>query len=78
MLKTYLQYLLAKPGKMAWIIGVNLALALIGYAFFSDIGNILGDNPVWLIVMVCIILTIIRIAVDLHPFIEWKDGKDRN
>lgn len=77
MIKTYLKYLLAKPGKLTWIVGANIALAIIGTAFFANIEAILGDNPLWLIIMACIILTIVRIAIDFQPFIEWKDGKDR-
>ena len=78
MIKDYLQYLINKPGKLAWIIGVNLILAAICYVFFSNIVEILGDTPLWAIILVSILITAIRIAIDLQPFIEWKDGKDRN
>lgn len=78
MIKSYLKYLLAKPGKLAWILVANLVLAIISTVFFADIKSILGDNPLWLIVVVCIIITIVRIAIDLQPFIEWKDGKNRH
>ncbi len=73
----YIKYLLAKPGKLIWIVGLNLLLGVIGYAFFSQIEAILQDNPFWLIVVVCIILTIIRIVIDLQPYIEWKDGNTK-
>ena len=78
MIKSYLQYLMSKTGKLVWIIGVNLIWASLSYAFFSNITEILGDNPLWAIILICILITAIRIAIDLQPFIEWKDGKDRN
>lgn len=78
MKKTYLNYLKSNPDKVAWIIGLNLLLAVLGYAFFSNIVEILGDNPLWAIILVCILITGIRVVIDLHPFIEWRDGKDRN
>lgn len=71
---TYLKYLISKKSKIAWIIAVNLIIGGFCFYFFKDIQDIIGDNSVWAVVGICILITAIRIVVDLHPFIEWRDG----
>ncbi len=77
MIKDYLKYLLKKPSKLAWILAANAIIIAFAYYFFSDITEIMGDNPIWMIALICILITATVIAVQLQPFIEWRDGKDR-
>ena len=67
-------YLKTRPAKIAWIVALNLFVGVFSYLFFRNIGDILEDSGWWIIVVMCIIITGIRIAVDLQPFIEWRDG----
>lgn len=78
MIKDYLEYLIKKPLKLAWILAANAIIITFSYFFFSNITEIVGDNPIWMIVVVCILITATIIAIQLQPFIEWRDGKDRN
>lgn len=78
MIKSYLKYLLSKKGKMTWMIAANLLIATICYFFFKEITDIVGDNGVVLVVFICVLITVIRVIVDLQPFMEWKDNYDKN
>jgi hypothetical protein len=77
MIKTYLKYLWANPWKLAWIIAANAIIGAFAFYFFKDISAILEDGTIWVILVCCIIITGVRIAVTLQPFIEWRDGQNR-
>lgn len=76
-IKAYLKYLIGNKSKIAWIIGLNLFVAAFSFYFFKDIQDIIGDNSVWAVVGICVLITAIRIAIDAQPFIEWRDGLDK-
>jgi hypothetical protein len=76
-IKTYLKYLIGNKSKIAWIIGLNLFVAAFSFYFFKDIQDIIGDNSVWAVVGICVLITAIFIAVQLQPFIEWRDGLEK-
>jgi hypothetical protein len=73
----YLKYLIGNKSKIAWIIALNLIVGAFSFYFFKDIQDIIGDNSVWAVVGICALITAIRVAVDLHPFIEWRDGLEK-
>lgn len=73
----YLKYLIGNKSKIAWIIALNLIVGGICFYLFKDIQDIIGDNSVWAVVGICALITAIRVAVDLHPFIEWRDGLEK-
>lgn len=78
---TYLKYLIGNKAKMAWVIALNLIVGAFSFYFFKDIQDILADNSIWAIIGICLLITAIRVAIDLQPFIEWRDGlekKDRD
>lgn len=78
MIKDYLKYLIKNPAKLAWILSANAIIIAFAYYFFSNITEILGDNPIWIIVVACILITGTIIAIQLQPFMEWRDGKNCN
>lgn len=78
MIKTYLIYLWSKPWKLAWLIAVNAIIGAFATYFFKDLNDILGDGTIWVVIVCCIIITGVHVASTLHPFIEWRDGKDSN
>lgn len=78
---TYLKYLIGNKAKMAWVIALNLIVGAFSFYFFKDIQDILSDNSIWAVIGICLLITAIRVAIDLQPFIEWRDGlekKDRD
>jgi len=73
-MKEYLIYLWEHPIKLAWILAVNAIIGAFSFYFFKDITSILGDGGIWVIIVCCIVITGVRVAVTLQPFIEWRDG----
>ena len=73
----YLKYLIGNKSKIAWIIALNLIVGGISFYFFKDIQDIIGDNSIWAVIGISVLITAVRVAVDLHPFIEWRDGLDK-
>lgn len=78
MIKTYLIYLWSKPWKLVWLIAVNAIIGAFATYFFKNLSDILDDNGFWVILLICLLITGVFVAVILQPFIEWRDGKDRN
>jgi len=78
MVKTYLTYLLKNPIKLAWIFAVYAIMGAFAYFFFKDLQEVLQDNGLWVIILICLFITGVFVAVTLQPFIEWRDGKNRN
>lgn len=74
---TYLKYLINKKVKLAWIIIANLIIGGFSFYFFKDIQDIIGDNSVWAVIGICVLITAIRVVIDTQPFIEWRDGLDK-
>lgn len=76
MIKDYLTYLVKHPLKIFRLIFGYAVMGAFAYYFFDDIENILGDNGLWVIILICLLITGVFVAVTLQPFIEWRDGKD--
>ena len=77
-MKTYIKYLMANPAKIAWIVAANLIMGGFSFFFFKEISDITRDSGILAVIGICIFITITRVVIDLQPYIEWKDGKDRN
>lgn len=74
----YFKYLWKNPLKLLWIFAAYAIMGAFSYYFFKDLSDILGDNGFWVILLICLLITGVFVAVTLQPFIEWRDGKDRN
>lgn len=76
-MKTYLKYLWKKPLKLLWILGTYLIAGAFSYHFFKNISDIMGDGGIFVVIILCLLITAIFIAVTLQPYKEWKDGTNR-
>lgn len=76
MIREFFIYMLGKPGKIVWVMFINVFCIGCVFYCFNNFEDFITYNPAWLFYVIIVILVGIWFAGNYHPYKEWKDGKD--
>lgn len=71
----YLKYLISRPLKLAWLLGIVVVTQFMGFAIFS--GDLYAENGTLVMWALGIFVTAIFVVANLQPYIEWRDGLEK-
>lgn len=70
----YIKHLISRPLKLILVLAVSLFSILGTIYLYTDINQLLMDNPFWTLIAINIVLLGSGIAINIQAYKEYKDG----